>query len=219
MGAKTWMLVYSDKHPRDVLGAHPELDRDASLRLATKLFPNGRLIPAADVTLLDTDPRGGAIHVAQYPGVAIVAAEDFAGDYPSKVATRFLEHGKGGNITLHAMHSVVDFFAYARWQNGKLVRSLSVAPDNGIIEDIGKALPFEEPYWAGKYPAVDPEEDEASKYPLPFHPLEMAETALAHFFGFQLEGASDDSAKEVTFQPESVALLRFERASWWQFWK
>jgi hypothetical protein len=44
------------------------------------------------------------------------------------------------------MHSVVDWFAYAQWINGKFVRSPSLSPDNGILEDIGQRLPFEEPF-------------------------------------------------------------------------
>lgn len=36
---------------------------------------------------------------------------------------------------LHAMHSVVDWFAFAVWgPDGKLRRALSVSPANGVIE-------------------------------------------------------------------------------------
>jgi hypothetical protein len=54
------------------------------------------------------------------------------------------------------MHSVVDWFAFAVWQDGRLKRSLSLSPDSGVLEDIGAKLPFEEPYWSGKHPAVNP---------------------------------------------------------------
>jgi hypothetical protein len=57
------------------------------------------------------------------------------------------------------MHSVVDWFAYAIWANGKLLRSLSLSPVSGILENIGQRLPFEEPYWSGEHPAVDTEEE------------------------------------------------------------
>jgi len=39
--------------------------------------------------------------------------------------------------------------AFAQWVNGKLVRSLSLSPDSGILEDIGPRFPFEEPFWSG----------------------------------------------------------------------
>ena len=49
------------------------------------------------------------------------------------------------------MHSVVDWLAFAKWKNGELVRSLSLSPDSGILEDIGLRLPFEEPFWSSKH--------------------------------------------------------------------
>ena len=95
---------------------------------------------------------------------------------------------------------------------GNLRESLS--PDSGIMEDIGQRLPFEEPYWSGKYPAVDSDE-EKDAYPFPFHPLELGEAALRELFGYQLEGYIDASLLE----PKSIPLVRYERSrsSWWKF--
>jgi len=121
-----------------------------------------------------------------FPGVSILAAKDFGIDYPSKLPATFISTGGSRTIYLHAMHSVVDWFAFAQWFNGKLVRSLSLSPDNGIREDIGQRLPFEEPVWSGQNPvAVDDGDDD---YPLPFHPLELREAPLKEVFGYQLEG-------------------------------
>jgi hypothetical protein len=76
--------------------------------------------------------------VSCFPGVSIVAAKEFGIDYPSMLSQNFIAAGGTGIVTLHAMHSVVDWFAFARWANGKLLRSLSLSPDSGILEDIGK---------------------------------------------------------------------------------
>jgi hypothetical protein len=135
---------------------------------------------------------------------------------------------------------VVDWFACAIWEGGKLVRSLSLSPDSGILEDIGPRRPFEEPYWAGKYPAIDPadQEDGEDAYPFPFHPLELGEAALLDFFGYQIEGPVDDTQLEA----EEIGLMRFKRSktshvlasgssgepsnetgarkkAWWRIWK
>jgi hypothetical protein len=56
------------------------------------------------------------------------------------------------------------------------------------------------------HPPLDPEDD-PSDYPLAFHPLELAEAALADFFGYQHEGPSDPPL----FNPEQLPLLRFKR--------
>ncbi len=143
---------------------------------------------------------------------SILAAKEFGIDYPSKLPAPFISVGGGGTVYLHAMHSVLDWFAYAHWINGQLVRSLSLSPDSGILEDIGQQLPFEEPFWSGKNPASDDEED---AYIFPFHPLELGEAALKEFFGYQLEGFIDPAL----LQPESIPLVKYKRSrSRWKFW-
>jgi len=143
------MLVYADGDARAALGKPPSLDIDASLRLASSLFASETLAQIGPGDLSRTCPPDDEVHVGQFQGVAVVAKE-FGIDYPSRLPERFLELAPFRNVYLHAMHSVVDWFAYAQWDGGKLVRSLSLSPDSGIMEDIGNRLPFEEPYWAGE---------------------------------------------------------------------
>lgn len=93
---------------------------------------------------------------------------------------------------MHGMHSVVDWLCFAVWENGKLVRSLSLSPDGGIEENIGEPFDFERPYWGGLHPVEpDPAWEDEDPYPLPFHPLELGEVALNALFGFVIEGMPD----------------------------
>ncbi|WP_439145646.1 DUF6928 family protein [Streptomyces canus] len=39
------------------------------------------------------------------------------------------------------MHSVVGWFAFAAWGDGRLLRSLSLSPDSGIIENGWRTAP------------------------------------------------------------------------------
>jgi hypothetical protein len=84
-----------------------------------------------------------------------------------------------------------------------------------VLEDVGARLPFEEPYWAGDHPALDPEEDEGT-YPFPFHPLELGEAALAELFGYVLEG----ELRPGLLEAEETPLMRFQRkkSRWWRPW-
>lgn len=215
MGAKTWMLVLADANAREALAAKPPLDREATQKFAEFLFPGEKLELIGDGDLSYTSPPNGELNIGCFPGISIVAAKEFGIDYPSRLPLRFIAAGGSGTVTLHAMHSVVDWFAYATWVNGKLLRSLSLSPDSGIMEDIGQRLPFEEPYWSGEHPAVDSDE-EKDAYPFPFHPLDLGEATLRDQFGYQLEGYIDDSLLE----PESIPLLRYKRnrSLWWKFW-
>lgn len=215
MGAKTWMLVYADQDARSALSPQARLDRDRTIKFARMLFAGETLTPTEDGTLLDVSPPDDEIVIGCFPGVTVVAAKEFAVDRPSTLARRYIDAGGRGQVTLHAMHSVVDWVAFARWSDGKLSRSLSLSPESGVVEDIGAKLPFEQAFWAGEHPAVDPEEDE--QYPLPFHPLELGEAALNALFGFELEG----QMMSTLFDPEAVPLMRFRRSKarpWWRVW-
>lgn len=214
MGAKTWMVVISDGDPRRLLASQPALDRDETGKVVEALFPKEKLEPQEDTCLMWTSPPDNEIRIGCFPGIVIVAAKEFAIDYPSKIPVRFLDYAGSRTVHLHAMHSVVDWFAFAVWRNGKLERSLSLAPDSGIVENTGQRLPFEEPYWAGAHPAGDPDDD-GPPYPLPFHPLDLGESALRELFGYYLEGYADPSLLD----PESIPLLCYKRKkSFFKLW-
>jgi len=209
MGAKTWMAVFADGDARQTLASKPKLDREETREIASLLFPKEKLKPQPDSCLTWTAPPSDEIHIACFPGLTIVAAKEFAIDNPSAIPSRFLDFAGPRTVYVHAMHSVVDWFAFAVWRKGKLERSLSLSPDSGIVEDVGQRLSFEMPYWDGAHPAIDPDDVEAGEqaYPFPFHPLELGEAALAEFFGYQLEGYVDSLAVDT----ETIPLLRFKR--------
>ena len=101
-------------------------------RLATALFPREKLDGVGDCDLSDTSPPDNELHIGCFPGVSVIAAKEFGIDYPSMLPQKFIAAGGPGTVTLHAMHSVIDWFALAQWTNGKLLRSLSLSPDSGI---------------------------------------------------------------------------------------
>ena len=206
MGAKTWMLVYADSDARQALCAQPQLDRDATFRLAQKLFASETLEDLGDGDLSFTSPPDDELYVGCFGGVSVVAAKEVGFYYPSSLSHSFLEAGGAGKIYLHAMHSVVDWFAFAIWSNGMLIRSLSLSPDSGVLEDLGSRLPFEQSFWSGQHPAVD----DGGDYPFPFHPLELGEAALHEFFGYQLEGFTHAPSPSV--EAESIPLVRYNRS-------
>lgn len=222
MGAKTCFVAQFQGDARKILAARPELQASATASFVASLFPQARLGAPRPTDLTHTYVSDKTIVAGCFPDLRIVVAGEVALDQPSELPARFI--AEKGTTVLHAMHSVVDWFAFAVWQDGVLVRSLSVAPDDGVIEDIGERLAFEKPYWLGDHPAVDPEEA-PDGYPLAFHPLELGEAALREFFGFQIEGYVDESLLEA----EHVGLLCFDDPGkaprpaggarpWWKFW-
>ena len=221
MGAKTCLVAHAQGDARAILAGDPELQVAATASFVSSLFPGSGFAEPRRVDLSDTYVPDKSVVAGCFPGLRIAVSAEVAIDHPSKLPARFIaEHG---TTLLHAMHSAVDWLAFAVWKDGVLIRSVSVAPDSGVMEDIGEPLDFEKPYWEGRHPAVDPEEEDG--YPLPFHPLELGEEALRHFFGFQLEGFVDATLLE----PDRIPMLYFDdpgKASsktrgtkaWWKFW-
>lgn len=207
MGAKDWMVFYADRDVPSVLRERPTLDREATVERVERLFPGAALTPLDDVSLLAGDPPDDHVYAAAWPGAMVVCSAELGIDRPSTLDRRFIEAGAGRTIYLHAMHSVVDWFAYAVWEpDGQLRRALSLSPDSGIIENIGEPLPFEQPFWAGARPAVDPADDDGDDPdPFAFHPLELGEEALGTLFGFVYEGP----AGVDMIDPENITLAAF----------
>lgn len=212
MGAKTWMLVASAGRPGEFLRDRPQMDRSATAALAKRLFSSERLVELTDGDLTNTCPPDDVIVAACYPGVSILAAAEFGIDRPSTLPGRCVDAFPGQSVYLHAMHSAVDWFAFAMWEHGQCRRALSLSPDNGLLEDIGEKLPFERAFWAGEHPALDPDEEDDA-YPFPFHPLELGEAALGAMFDYHLEGYMTEAIPA----PEAIGLMRFQRKkSWWR---
>ncbi|MFF7436982.1 DUF6928 family protein [Streptomyces sp. NPDC008122] len=152
-----------------------------------------------------TYPPDGLTYAASFQGVDLVCDRRLMFDRPSELPAHLLEAAAGRRVILHAMHSVSDWLAFAVWEDGRLVRSLSLSPDGGIVENIGDPFPFETPYWTGDRPVEFAPNWEEKPYALPFHPLELGNEALRAFCGFLLEGrpAPDD------VDPDGVPLLGF----------
>ncbi|MFI9392145.1 DUF6928 family protein [Streptomyces bauhiniae] len=191
MGAKTGLLVYADGDVPGVLRRAGAADLDRTVTMMRRLYPGWQIEECEGSTLWDgVYPPKGTTYAASWPGVDVIGDQRVMIDAPSQLPEHLVAASAGRRLVLHAMHSVVDWLAFAVWEDGRLVRSLSLSPDSGIIENMGEPLPFELPYWAGDRPANVipwPDEDEDT-YPLPFHPLELGEDALRALCGFAQEG-------------------------------
>lgn len=192
MGAKTGLVAYldgsGDGDVPDLLKGAGEPDRERTAALVRRLHPGWEVEEIEGSTLSDqVRPPEGLVYAGSWPGLDLVCDRRVMVDSPTReLPAEVVAEGAGRRMVLHAMHSVVDWLAFAVWQDGQVVRAFSVSPDDGVIEDTGDPFPFELPYRAGERPLEDDEDDDP--YPLPYHPLELAEDALRALFGFIVEG-------------------------------
>ena len=104
---------------RPILRSAPAIGRAATGALVWRLYPAHRIAELADGTLFGrADPPGGQIYAGCFPGLAIACTRNAALDRPSQLNQRFLDAAAGRTVCLHAIHSVVDWFACAVWPGG-----------------------------------------------------------------------------------------------------
>ncbi|MFF4447867.1 DUF6928 family protein [Streptomyces sp. NPDC001502] len=191
MGAKTGLLVYADGDAPTLLLRVGAADLEQTSRMVRRLYAGCEIEGARGSVLGEgVYPPDGTTYAASWPGVEVICDQRVMIDLPSQLPEHLVAASAGRRLVLHAMHSVVDWLAFAVWEDGRLIRSLSLSPDAGIIENIGEPLSFELPYWAGDRPAdiIPWPGEEEVPYALPFHPLELGEDALRSLCGFVQEG-------------------------------
>ncbi|WP_017585592.1 DUF6928 family protein [Nocardiopsis ganjiahuensis] len=210
MGAKASMLLRSDGDTTAALRHAMDVLPQGSADLVRSTFPDrvGEPEPVGAGSLDGVGyPPEGITYAARFPGLEIVCAQDLF--LPgSKLPPHLVTAGRGRRVVSLCVHSVVDLLAFAVWDDGRLVRSLSVCPEDGVTEDIGEPLPCEAPYWAGER-RLEPGFPGGAPYPLPFHPLEMARDVAEALLGFWFEGLPPGDG----FAPERVALDGFRTSS------
>ncbi|GAA1687714.1 hypothetical protein GCM10009830_39100 [Glycomyces endophyticus] len=202
MGAKAGLIHLGGGIPAHALAGGPAFDPERSAALAATIL-GGPVAPAGARTLAEGGvwPERGTICVGAGEHTALVGYAEICPDRPGTITDWIRAVAPGGDAHGVFMHSVVDFGAVAVWEHGEIRRSISLAPDSGVMDDLGDPLTFEAPFWNGDH-AVD--ED----YPLPFHPLDFGEAALLALFGFGIEG----SPAAYAFDPGTVALPAFRPA-------
>ncbi|QMU79831.1 hypothetical protein GXW83_33150 [Streptacidiphilus sp. PB12-B1b] len=190
MGAKTGLLIYSHGAAADALRRATTMDARRTAALLARVHPGCEIQSADGNTLGDgTYPPDGVSYLAAFEDAEVICDRQWMDYLPSELPAHLVEASAGRRLVLHAMHSVVDALTFAVWEDGRLIRSLSLSPDSGIMENIGTPYAFEAPYWAGQHPVdPDPDWEDEEPYPLPFHPLELGEDALRTLAGFILEG-------------------------------
>ncbi|MER7333665.1 MULTISPECIES: DUF6928 family protein [unclassified Micromonospora] len=201
MGAKTALLAFADGDIRPALLGATRSNRAETEALVRQVHPGYVVEPADDGTLFeDIYPPDDVTYATVVAGVELYCDRRLMLDRPSELPEHLRQAGAGRRIIMHGMHSVVDWLGFAVWEDGVLIRSLSLSPDGGIQENIGTPYDFELPYWAGEHPVKPaPGWPNQGPYPLPFHPLELGEEALRALFGFVIEGRpkSDDIDTEA----------------------
>lgn len=156
MGAKTALLAITDGDLRPALRGASRCDVDEAEHLVRQVHPGHGIAAIGDGTLLDdTNPPDDVTFATVLAGAEVLCDGRLVLDRPSQLPEHLRKLSVGRRMIMHGMHSVVGWLCFAVWEDGVMVRALSLSPDSGILEDIGEHYDFEQPYWAGEHP-VEP---------------------------------------------------------------
>ncbi|GAA2558626.1 hypothetical protein GCM10010435_32110 [Winogradskya consettensis] len=135
MGAKTALLAFTKGDLRPALLGAGAGDRVRAEELVRQIHPGYAVTPIEDGLLWDwCYPPDDVTYVAMLPGAELLCDRRLILDRPSELPEDLLRAGAGRRIVMHGMHSVSDWLGFAVWDDGVLVRSLSLSPDSGIVE-------------------------------------------------------------------------------------
>ncbi|WP_425579923.1 DUF6928 family protein [Streptomyces hyderabadensis] len=199
MGSKAAVLVLTRERPERIFEDTSGMDQSRSINLAEKFL--GGIPRQSGVVPLDLAvwPEEGAACVASFPHFDVVCSRKIAQDRPSEIIVDIARLAGLRSAYAVCMESSRDWTSILAWSPKGVTRAVSLSPEGGVVEDVGKRLPFEIPFWAGKYPVRE------RGYQLPFHPIDLGNEALRVFFGFILEGAEDD----LCVDPEEIEIPIF----------
>ncbi|MBP2478607.1 hypothetical protein JOF53_007479 [Crossiella equi] len=201
MGSKSAILVFAKDDPRDIFRVSAAADSVESKRLVEDLV-GGSVRYVGGGSLDDSIwPAEGTACGGSFNGFDVVCSRDLATYFPSGLTEKVIRCAKGRPAFAVFMHSMEDWAAFACWsESGELIRSVSVNPEKGVMESVGDPLGFEQEFWAGGRRV-----SHIGSYPLLFHPIDLGNEALRHFFSFVLEGEEDADSIDI----EEFSLLAF----------
>jgi hypothetical protein len=151
MGWKAACILVNEREP-GYLGTLPPHDSPAAHDLIERLG----LGPYRSLGLTDFDsgvyPEPGRLVIGAYDGAAIVAERDLVvGTVTGETGTilaRLLGLFPAAELLVLELHSVVNYFAYASYRQGRLQRAFAGSADDGVLVEMGQVQPEERDYFA-----------------------------------------------------------------------
>ena len=162
-------------------------------------------------------PKGNTFELGVYNGAIIYADRGLfnsVGNPNQTIVERFIDKYFDSEILILEANSVVDYRAYALYQQGKEIRAYAGDVDHGVMIDRGEPLPEEQPFYNKSFMRDGQRvfTDELNGVPDETEQIAFAETLMFHiasrFFGCPLDQYNGD-----------LYLERFYKIPWWKFWK
>jgi hypothetical protein len=215
MGFKLSMFAVYKGEP-GYFGISPKLDQQKSIKLANAL--PFRFTGKSQVKDLEIWPPKSQVGVGVYEHGALVVHQWLV-ENPNHVQKHpayklMSELFPNGIFIFMGLHSVVNYFGYAVFENGKFIRSYSGAEDH-IDAEFGELLPEERPHFEDSYVMDGMRYFKSEEFPdedldAPAYGDTLVMDLSVRLFGKRLD--------DKDFPMPTCDLLYFSRKPWYQFW-
>ena len=215
MGWKTSIIIASQSEQPNLAhdGRH---DADAAARIAAAL-PGDFEFVGESTFEEGAYPRNGNLYVGAYGSSLVIghldlAASCFNGDVPPVVnaINAVLPHA---SILALELHSVVNLYGYALFENNTLVRARAGSADDGVFLDVGEPIPEEQPLF--EKAVVNTDGEQVWIYEFDGVPEEMDHSCMGEEFVFEISrrflGERFDD-----FDHDELMMSEFKSKSFWQ---
>lgn len=222
MGWKASCILINGRE-RGYLGTMPPHDPERARRVIADLG----LGPSRSrgMTTFDYGIYPDHLVVGAYDGAAVIGGPNLVDSFEpmgrSALIPLILKSFREADVLAVALHSVVNLFKYAYFENGRLLRAYGGDADSGVVVDVGELLPEERPHFErsivrdGKRVFFDDINGRRREFSAEAYGETLAFEVMARFFGCVL------GQTHPQIDPSELSMESFDRQEprkwWWPF--
>ncbi|MDR2281207.1 MAG: hypothetical protein LBE07_10190 [Gordonia sp. (in: high G+C Gram-positive bacteria)] len=185
-----WLVACPD--PAEQLRRGVVADPDRTDEFIRRAFVDSSPSAVASTDLSALAAAGDdEVFAGHFGDLTVLAGRSLSTTSPAELTEFVAGLAPDRTVLLLSLNPETSTGTFARWENGRLVRSFAASPAT-IHDDQGLPYPFESEFWAGDRPLQYLPDAEPDPLDLPFHPAELAEEANRRWLGFRFTPPSGD---------------------------
>ena len=224
MGFKASCILISERNPRHLVRM-PTHDPDRARRLIADLGLG--TCRSRGMTTFDAGLYPDSLVIGAYDGAAIIGHPDIVKSCLEPMAdpmtARILNIFPQAAVMRVGLHSVVNLWSYAYFEQGKFIRAFGGSADDGVVMDVGDFLAEEKPHFErsvvrdGERFFTSEIDGKIQEFEISAFGESLVFEVMGRFLGCPLDRATEE------IDPIELPMEEFEpeprRRWWWPFTK
>jgi hypothetical protein len=224
MGWKAACILAGDC-PAGYLGSLPTHEPTRADKVIAKLGYAG--FEKRERTTIEVYPEEKTFIIGAYDQAVFLADRDLIfncfEDRKQELFQRALSLYPSGKLLMVVLHSVVNYFGYAYYENGELLREFSGGADQGVISDVGELQPEERPAFEnseikdGERVFYDQVHGRIEEFSVDCYGEELTFQMMSKFFGHPFDRVLDGENDHNDLEAEVFYKTLKKSKPWWKY--